>query len=311
MNLRKHIIDQILAVPHIHENSHAQELLQFSEDRIPGAWRLPSAACVAAGGEAEDALPAAASLASAQIAIILIDDILDEDPRGTYHRIGSGAAANLAVSFQAAAGEILLTSSLTEANRIEASRLLSQMSLTTALGQHLDSKNPATEEEYWSVVRTKSSPFFETAFALGAMFAEAGSETVALMASFGTVYGEMVQIFDDLHDSMESTANPDWLNGRYPLPLLYATVVSHKDREKFLALRPNVADEVALQEAQDILISSGAVSYCINELIQRHRSAEEMIQEATLQDTSPLEQLLNEFIGPVQNLIEIAGKSNT
>jgi len=184
------------------------------------------------------------------------------------------------------------------------------MFLTTALGQHLDSQNPSTEEEYWRVARTKSSPFFGTALALGGSFAEAESDVIDLMTSFGTIYGEMVQIFDDLHDTMETPANADWLNGRYPLPLPYATVVSHKERARFLDLRPRVSDETALEEAQDILISCGAVSYCISELMHRRQSAEAMIRDTALQNIKPLEEVLEEIMAPVQNLMDSVVKSS-
>src|SRR4051794_5971759 len=70
-------------------------------------WEYPVAACQAAGGGMGDALPAAASVFCSVISIHLVDDILDDDPRGDYRRMGTGPVANLALAFQAA-GHLLL-----------------------------------------------------------------------------------------------------------------------------------------------------------------------------------------------------------
>ena len=65
-------------------------------------WKLPVIACQAAGESPEKAIPASAALACAQLSIILVDDMLDDDPRGEYRRIGYGNASNFANAFQAA-----------------------------------------------------------------------------------------------------------------------------------------------------------------------------------------------------------------
>ena len=59
------------------------------------------------GADDAIALPAVAAIACLQISIILVDDILDDDPRGAYHRLGAGRAANLGLAFQAAALKLL------------------------------------------------------------------------------------------------------------------------------------------------------------------------------------------------------------
>ena len=56
----------------------------------------------------------------------------------------------------------------------------------------------------------------------------------------------MVQIHDDLNDSLAVPANPDWTLGRAPLPILFAQVVNHPDRTRFHELRGVIAEPAAL-----------------------------------------------------------------
>src|SRR6188474_198738 len=70
-------------------------------------WEHPVSACRAVGGREEDALPAAAALFCSMISIHLVDDMLDDDPKGDYHRLGIGRTANLGLAFQAA-GHLVL-----------------------------------------------------------------------------------------------------------------------------------------------------------------------------------------------------------
>lgn len=50
----------------------------------PQHWLLPVRACRAVGGSDEQAIPAALALACCHLSIILVDDMLDCDPRGEY-----------------------------------------------------------------------------------------------------------------------------------------------------------------------------------------------------------------------------------
>ena len=118
-------------------------------------------------------MPASAALACAQISIILVDDMLDDDPRGEYHRIGSGRASNFALAFQAAGMDALVGSRAGSQVRLEALDGLNRMMLTTAHGQELDIRNPADEASYWRVVENKSAPFYRCALHFGAILAEA------------------------------------------------------------------------------------------------------------------------------------------
>lgn len=139
---------------------------------------MPVLACEAVGGKPEEATSAAAAIACAQISIILIDDLLDADPRGEHQAIGPPAAADLAAAFQAAALEIIAEKDRVygPAAGLAAWRSLNQMMLTTAFGQRLDVQNPADEAASWEVVETKSAPFYGAALKVGAISGGASVE---------------------------------------------------------------------------------------------------------------------------------------
>jgi geranylgeranyl pyrophosphate synthase len=132
------------------------------------------------------------------------------------------------------------------------------MMLTMAFGQYLDVQGPKDEEDYWRMVATKSSPFFGSVLYVGALMGGATREDALQIERFGNLYGEMIQIHDDLNDAMAVPANPDWRLDRSPLPILFAQGIEHTEKERFLELRQNISDPVALTEAQTTLIRCGA-----------------------------------------------------
>ncbi|MEW5940816.1 MAG: hypothetical protein AB1750_14195, partial [Chloroflexota bacterium] len=123
----------------------------------------------------------------------------------------------------------------------------------------------------------------------------------------GETYGEMIQIHDDLNDCLAVPANPDWLEGRSPLPILYAKVVDHPDRARFLALLENIGAAGALEEAQAILIRCGAVSYCVDQLLRRDQSARAMLDAVPLTRREKVDALFDGVIAPVYKLFEAMG----
>lgn len=296
----KQAIQLLLNEPSTHEWLEMQRALEQALNKRPVAWDFPIKAAEALGADGEQALPAVAAITCAHMAIILVDDLLDEDPRGAYLRMGAGRAANLAIGLNALGVRIVLGSNSAERERAAAA--LSEMMGRTAFGQELDVQNAHNEQGYWAVTRAKSSPYFSTALYLGALFSEAGPEVAEPFKQFGEVFGEIMQIHDDLNDCLASPANVDWLQGRSPLPILFAELVEHPDRERFISLRSQAGNAEALQEAQAILVSCGAISYAVHQLMARQKILEELLGEMKLADTAPLQQLLDQAIAPVKHL---------
>ena len=309
MNIYQTTTEYLLKLS-IFDSWHEMEsILRRFADTRPRDWELPLIACEALGQSREKTIPACAALACAQISIILVDDMLDDDPRGEYHRIGSGRAANFAIAFQAAGVEALLNSGVSTQVRFEALKSLSQMMSITAFGQDLDIQNPADEKSYWQVVKNKSAPFYGCAFHLGALFGEATQTVADGLKRLGELYGEMIQIHDDLNDTMAVPANSDWLQGRKPLPILFAESVPHPQRARFMELYQNISAENALQEAQDILIRCGAVSYCVDQLLHRHQAVQAILDETPLRNKTAVDSVIAAIIAPVQRLFNTLGIS--
>ena len=309
MDIYQTTTEYLLKLP-IFDSWHEMEsILRRSAATRPRDWELPLITCEALGQAREKAIPACAALACEQISIILVDDMLDDDPRGEYHRIGSGRAANFALAFQAAGMQALLESGASTQVRFEALNSLSQMMSTTALGQDLDIQNPADENSYWQVVKKKSAPFYACAFHLGALFGEATDAVAIGLKRLGELYGEMIQIHDDLNDTMAVPANSDWFQGRKPLPILFAQSVQHPQRARFMELYQNISAENALQEAQEILIRCGSVSYCVDQLLRRHQAAQAILDEIPLRNKAVVDSVIAAIITPVQRLFDTLGVS--
>jgi geranylgeranyl pyrophosphate synthase len=291
-------------LPALREREEARAMVRRIAARQPRDWLLPLRACRAVGGREEPALPVAAAIAGLHLSILLVDDMLDEDPRGEYRRTGYGAAANLTLLFQAAATEAVLTGSLPPNVKLAVLGSLSRMMATVSYGQHLDGLNPRDEAGYWRVVETKSAPFFAAALAGGAtpQVVAGPLQAVAGLEQFGRLYGEMIQIHDDVKDCLAQPAGPDWLLGRASLPILFAQTVTHPWQAQFKQLRPTVSDPAALAAAQTILIRCGSVSYCVSCLLERYREARSLLQDLPLPHPGGLHDLLERVIAPVQQL---------
>jgi len=267
-------------------------------------WNLPLLACQAVGADTSLAIPGAAAVACMYISIILVDDMLDEDPRGEHLMIGNGPTANLALAFQAIALRVI-ERSVGNAEMVSAiTASLAHLALATAFGQHLDVQNLAGEDNYWKVVQAKSTPFYSAALHIGALLGGANAEVAVGLSDLGRLIGEVIQIYDDLLDAFQTPANPDWKQGRNNLTILYASTADHPDRSRFLDLLPQIDDPQILQEAQRNLISSGAVSYCAYHLASRHQQARELMDGLSLTDPTPVMDLLVRQTQPLVKLME-------
>lgn len=308
MDIYQSIVDYVSTVPLTEQWPEIPTLFARAASRRPRHWRLPLLSCEAVGGSLEQAVPAVTAIGCLHISILLVDDLLDADIRGEHHRLGQPATANLAIAFQAAGLAAVAQSNVAPLSKLAMMVSLNKMMLTTAIGQYLDVQNTYDEETYWQLVRLKSAPFFGAALQIGAIL---GSGTNQYMAEqikqVGQLYGEMIQVHDDLNDTLTVPANSDWTLGRMPLPILFASLVNHPDRDRFIHLRNSITDPDALAEAQTILIRSGAVSYCLDQLLSKSKVAREILAGTSLVHHEKLDNLLREIVSPVQRLLSIKG----
>jgi geranylgeranyl pyrophosphate synthase len=301
------VIAYIRDLPDVADWPEMNRLLDRSAERLAATWRLPGVVCQALGADEAEAIPGAAAIACAHIAIILVDDMLDQDPRGVYHEVGEGAAANLALAFQAAAFRCLERAPVEAERRTALLTALAETVFRTALGQQLDARPWGDEAEYWRVLRTKSTPLYGAAFYFGALLGRAAPGVADRLRQLGVLMGEIVQLYDDLMDVFQAAALPDWKRKWNNLAILYALTADHAERDRFRALLDRIDDPTALEEAQAILVRSGAVSYCAYHLVQRQQAARELLKQIPLADTESLTDVFIHQVEPLVHLFQTLG----
>lgn len=297
----------ILALPQIVAWPEVAELFAPGTELPSKDYRIPLYVAKAVGGEAARALPGAAAIACLQMTIVLVDDLLDDDPRGAQKRIGIGPAANIASALEAAAFAYIDRAEVPVAARAQAMSALANMLLDTALGQRMDILNEGGEEEYWQVAFAKSSPFCRSAFTVGAILGGGDERTVAGLTKVGALVGETQQLHDDLDDALALPAQPDWRRPRNNLLTLYALTIDHPERERFVELLQDPDRTENLKEAQAILSRSGAVSYCAYHLVKRHQEAFDLVADLDLADAPALNEFMDNHFLPAMMLLERAG----
>jgi len=303
----EHIRDLIAALPEVAEWPELATTFEKAGRAPRPDWELPLIACQAAGGKRAAARPLAAAVACLQLSIILVDDILDDDTRGAHIRHGPGPIANMALAYNNLAAQLVEAAPYNRDQKLAIVSELARVGLRTAVGQHLDVQNLAGQANYWKVVTAKSTPFYGGALKVGAIAGGAPPAMAAKVYDLGVLFGEIIQIEDDLADALESPANADWTQGRNNLLILYAISTDHALRQQFAELVPRVADPGALAEAQQILVSSGAVSYSAYLLVHRYQAAGRLLTQMSLPRPEPLTELLDAYAESLLRLLRVAG----
>lgn len=265
------------------------ELWEEATGRDRPDWQLPLLGHQAVQGQPIDNAALLATVGALQLSIILIDNMLDGDP-GPHDHIGFGATSNLAAAFQAAS--FLCGQSIGAAATV-AVQLLIATAAQTAVGQALDiAVKLSTEAAYWQVVSAKSSPYYSMALSIGAAASGSEPQMVNDLHTLGARVGEAVQVRDDLIDALATPASRDW-GGRQNLPILYATIAEHGQRDRLKQLmRDGLDDTARLEEAQQILLDCGAADYCIHVLQAKREEMEQLIGNGRFPNDAPLHQLV-------------------
>lgn len=270
----------------------------------PKHIQIPGLIAKAYGYDDECIVAAGACLTLAFSAIIVLDDLLDEDKRFSEDGLGLADLANMSAALVAFAFHMLPEFLDPEERTQTGVLVLSEMLEKVSFGQALDSRNPHSEEEYWKVTELKSSAFFSGAFALGGLAVGVNNKELDTLQALGREYGILIQIHDDLRDSLEVPPNPDWQNGRHPLPLLFAETVEHPLQSRFNEIRSNVDDPELLAEAQQILIRCGAISYGMYQIENHYQDAMKLMESMETRDITLLRRAFDELQHPVDSLIE-------
>jgi geranylgeranyl pyrophosphate synthase len=304
------IVRQVKMIPEAAGLPELYTVFEQAKEQPQSDWRLPLVACQAVGGEPDQAMPLAAAVACLMISILLVDDILDDDPRGEHLRRGTGQAANLALAFEAAAFRLVAQAPVSPVRQAAITASLAHLALQSAAGQVLDIQNLSGEENYWKVIRTKSTPFYGSALEVGAIAGGATPELARQMYELGVQIGEILQIEDDFTDAFETPANADWLQGRNNLLILYARTADHEQKERFAEIRSQTSDPALLKEAQQILFASGAASYVVHLLVKRYQLVREMVGTLPLVNPEPIVAILDRYRSSLNNMLQSLGVDN-
>ncbi|QRN83119.1 polyprenyl synthetase family protein [Chloroflexota bacterium] len=266
---------------------------------------IPGLIAAAYDGVIEKQVMANASLTLLFSAIISVDSILDGDEVGPTAGHSCGELANTSLGLAGWAAHVLRRLSEASHQYKDGIETISRVLYQVSFGQALDASNPETEEAYWQLAVMKSGAFFFGAFSLGGLVGGASAADLTRLSALGQYYGVMLQLHDDLRDALEAPANSDWLNGRYTLPILYAHLVDHPERERFDAIRLQVTDSLKLEEAQSILIRSGALSYGLYQIqMLDEQVAMELEGLSTIND-GEIRRMFAELVRPVEQLLDV------
>ncbi|MBL8099464.1 MAG: polyprenyl synthetase family protein [Anaerolineales bacterium] len=304
MEIFNQLVNQFSQISHIKEWNELQSLFQKVAKSKPKHWLLPLYACEAVGGNINQAMPAILAVGCSHISIVLVDDMLDEDERGEYVKLGKPAVANMASALQSVAVHVITESGLNQNAKLQAIETVNEMFFATTIGQYWDVNSIVKDEDdYWKITKAKSSPFFGASFQLGALIGGASFEKSLQIKELGSMYGEMIQIHDDVDDALSQPAKPDWESNNKCLPILFASMVDHPQKNRFNKMRPNARTNLkSLEEAQEILIQCGAISYCMYQLLERYEIVKEKISKINLQKKESLQKVFDDVVQPVYQL---------
>ena len=148
--------------------------------------------------------------------------------------------------------------------------LLSEMSLLLTQSQERATRSHVDLESYWALVHGKSGNVCGTAMSIGALLGGASPEETEILYQIGKKMGEVGQISNDLRGAFDEQVNPDWGMPGCSLPILLARTTEHPDLEELkMLLAKGLHPGEDLKRAQEILIQSGAVRSCCDEIARR------------------------------------------
>ncbi len=230
--------------------------------------------CEASGGDARNAMPAAAALELWLAAGDVFDDLEDRDQDSLWQEYGDGQAANTAT--------VLLFLSQTAALRLRRYRSaeialraveeLGKAGTTSSVGQYLDLayelEPNVTEDDYFHMTRLRSGALLECACKLGALLGTGGEEVIQAFGEFGNHLGTYCQVRNDVRSLKDCAIKSDISRRKKTLPILYGLKQAEgHDREYlekvFRGDRSFPVDRKVEDKVVHILEKVGSISYSL------------------------------------------------
>ena len=236
-------------------------------------------------GVTEKTISAATSLELLHVASLIHDDVVDNSD------MRRGLASVMAQFENKAAvlgGDFFLSTALCEAVKtqnigvMETISNLGRVLIDGELLQLTESRNHSFKEEnYFSIIKSKTAALFSASSKLGALTAENPSEeTIEKLTKLGEYIGICFQIKDDIFDFQpdNNTGKPfgnDIQEGKITLPLLYVYNHASEEEKKYIS---ECIDEKNVEELVKIVNENGGIEYA-NVLLNRYYTKSQKILE--------------------------------
>jgi geranylgeranyl diphosphate synthase type I len=239
----------------------------------PPLAALPLAACVAAGGRAEAAIPAAAAWIALNLALRIYDDAMDEDrPDALWATLGHARATVVAGMLRETATLVLTRAACPAELTAVMLRDISTSLVHVAAGQDRDLSGAAHDlASWWQIMTLKTGHLFALACRIGARFGGATTSLLEALTRYGSAAGMAFQLVDDWGSTAPSPDARDLAIGKRTTAIWLAlTMASPADRTRLEALLAAPPPWDAASVGQ-ILDASGARPYT---LWLAHRAAD-------------------------------------
>jgi len=243
------------------------------------------AACLAVGGDANDAISAAAAIEHFHTAALIHDDIADDAElrRGEpclHLKQGLGLAINMGdLGLSLVNGTVMHDPHLDDHTKVRVVTELIDMTRRTIEGQALDigwardGRYDITPEDYLIMATHKTAHYSGAVpLAIGAIIGNGTETQIETLRNYGLDTGLAFQIQDDLLNlvgSQESTQKgfrDDITEGKRTLVVVHALQnLENGDKERLIEiLSSHEKDPAVLAEAVDIMQSAGSIDYARN-----------------------------------------------
>lgn len=251
--------------------------------------------CMAAGGDWQQAVPAAAAIELLHNFSLIHDDIEDASPTrrgrktlwtiwGVEQAINAGdamfALAHLALNR-------LVDRGVSAETAVRALRRFDETCVRLTQGQYADMdferRDSVTVDDYLAMITGKTAVLLSLCNELGALIAGCGDETVHNYAQFGLNLGLAFQVIDDIlgiwgdEAVIGKSASTDILTKKKTLPVLYG--LSQNGALRKLYEQENT-DEQFVKEAISVLDKTGSREYATERATDYSQTALQHLEEA-------------------------------
>ncbi len=265
-------------------------------------------ACQAAGGDWQQAVPAAAAIELLHNFSLIHDDIEDASPtrrgRKTLWTIwGQEQAINAGDAMFALAHialNRLVDRNVAAETVVHALRRFDETCVRLTQGQHADmdfeTRHEVSVDEYLAMITGKTAVLLSLCTELGALIAGCDAPTVYNYAQFGLNLGLAFQVIDDIlgiwgdEAVIGKSASTDILTKKKTLPVLYGLSQNGALRQLY---EQETTDEAFVQEAINVLNSTGARDYATERATYYSQNALQHLEEA--QPSGPAFAALNQL----------------